>query len=101
MRTITIYTTLAVLLLTANTKAQEIRLTLDDAITMAADSSLSAIKAHRAYMSGYWEYRAYKAARMPSLTLNLTPAQYNRNIVQRYDSENDRDVFRTQQSYYA
>lgn len=64
MRTITIYTTLAVLLfLTANTKAQEIRLTLDDAITMAADSSLSAIKAHRAYMSGYWEYRAYKAAR--------------------------------------
>lgn len=102
MRTITIYTTLAVLLfLTANTKAQEIRLTLDDAITMAADSSLSAIKAHRAYMSGYWEYRAYKAARMPSLTLNFTPAQYNRNIVQRYDSENDRDVFRTQQSYYA
>lgn len=102
MRTITIYTTLAVLLfLTANTKAQEIRLTLDDAITMAADSSLSAIKVHRAYMSGYWEYRAYKAARMPSLTLNLTPAQYNRNIVQRYDSENDRDVFRTQQSYYA
>lgn len=102
MRTITIYTILAVLLLlTANTRAQEIRLTLDDAITMAADSSLSAIKAHRAYMSGYWEYRAYKAARMPSLTLNLTPAQYNRNIVQRYDSENDRDVFRTQQSYYA
>lgn len=102
MRTITIYTTLAVLLfLTANTKAQEIRLTLDDAITMASDSSLSAIKAHRAYLSGYWEYRAYKAARMPSLTLNLTPAQYNRNIVQRYDSENDRDVFRTQQSYYA
>lgn len=101
MRTITIYTTLAILLLVTRANAQEIRLTLDDAITMAADSSLSAIKAHRAYMSGYWEYRAYKAARMPSLTLNFTPAQYNRNIVQRYDSENDRDVFRTQQSYYA
>ena len=101
MRTITIYTTLAILLLVTRANAQEIRLTLDDAITMASDSSLSAIKAHRAYMSGYWEYRAYKAARMPSLTLNLTPAQYNRNIVQRYDSENDRDVFRTQQSYYA
>lgn len=101
MRTITIYTTLAILLLVTRANAQEIRLTLDDAITMASDSSLSAIKAHRAYMSGYWEYRAYKAARMPSLTLNFTPAQYNRNIVQRYDSENDRDVFRTQQSYYA
>ena len=68
---------------------------------MAADSSLSAVKAKRSYQSGYWEYRAYKAARLPSLMLNLTPAQYNRNIVQRYDSENDRDVFRTQQSYYA
>lgn len=101
MKDIIRYTTLAILLLATSVNAQEIRLTLDDAITMAADSSLSAVKAKRSYLSGYWEYRAYKAARLPSLMLNLTPAQYNRNIVQRYDSENDRDVFRTQQSYYA
>lgn len=101
MKAIIRYTTLAILLLATGVNAQEIRLTLDDAITMAADSSLSAVKAKRSYKSGYWEYRAYKAARLPSLMLNLTPAQYNRNIVQRYDSENDRDVFRTQQSYYA
>lgn len=101
MKAIIRYTTLAILLLATSVNAQEIRLTLDDAITMAADSSLSAVKAKRSYQSGYWEYRAYKAARLPSLMLNLTPAQYNRNIVQRYDSENDRDVFRTQQSYYA
>ena len=101
MKAIIRYTTLTILLLATSVNAQEIRLTLDDAITMAADSSLSAVKAKRSYQSGYWEYRAYKAARLPSLMLNLTPAQYNRNIVQRYDSENDRDVFRTQQSYYA
>lgn len=101
MKAIIRYTTLAILLLATSVNAQEIRLTLDDAITMAADSSLSVVKAKRSYQSGYWEYRAYKAARLPSLMLNLTPAQYNRNIVQRYDSENDRDVFRTQQSYYA
>ena len=101
MKAIIRYTTLAILLLATSVNAQEVRLTLDDAITMAADSSLSAVKAKRSYQSGYWEYRAYKAARLPSLMLNLTPAQYNRNIVQRYDSENDRDVFRTQQSYYA
>lgn len=101
MKAIIRYTTLAILLLATSVNAQEIRLTLDDAITMATDSSLSAVKAKRSYQSGYWEYRAYKAARLPSLMLNLTPAQYNRNIVQRYDSENDRDVFRTQQSYYA
>lgn len=101
MKAIIRYTILAILLLATSVNAQEIHLTLDDAITMAADSSLSAVKAKRSYQSGYWEYRAYKAARLPSLMLNLTPAQYNRNIVQRYDSENDRDVFRTQQSYYA
>ena len=102
MRKLIKYTLPAILLLPAiNIQAQEVRLTLEDAITIAADSSLSAIKARRSYLSGYWEYRAYKAARLPSLTLNLTPAQYNRNIVQRYDSENDRDMFRTQQAYYA
>ena len=38
------------------------------------------------YLSGYWEYRTYKANRLPSLTLNMTPAQYNRDITKRYDS---------------
>ena len=103
MKHINILLTLIMLLsfLFTSVQAQELRLTLDDAINMAADSSLSAVKAQRSYLSGYWEFRSYKAARLPSLTLNLTPAQYNRNIVQRYDSEQDRDVFRTQQSYYA
>ena len=53
------------------------------------------------YLSGYWEYRTYKANRLPSLTLDLTPAQYNRDITKRYDSGQDLDVYRTQQSYYA
>ncbi len=103
MKHINILLTLIMLLSFSFTsvQAQELRLTLDDAINMAADSSLSAVKAQRSYLSGYWEFRSYKAARLPSLTLNLTPARYNRNIVQRYDSEQDRDVFRTQQSYYA
>lgn len=88
-------------MLTASIQAQELRLTLDDAISIAADSSLSAIRAHSSYLSGYWEYRAFRAERLPSLSLNLTPAQYNRRIIQRYDSGSDRDVYRTQQSYYA
>ena len=88
-------------MLTASMQAQELRLTLDDAISIAADSSLSAIRAESSYLSGYWEFRAFKAERLPSLTLNLTPAQYNRRIIQRYDSGSDRDVYRTQQSYYA
>ena len=53
------------------------------------------------YLSGYWEYRTFRANRLPSLTLDVTPAQYNRDITKRYDSGQDLDVYRTQQSYYA
>ena len=53
------------------------------------------------YLSGYWEYRTYKANRLPSLTLNMTPAQYNRDITKRYDSEQNLDIYRNQQSFYA
>ena len=31
----------------------------------------------------------------------MTPAQYNRNIIQRYDSESNKDVYREQQSFNA
>ena len=53
------------------------------------------------YLASYWQYRTFKAGRLPSLSLNLTPAQYYRYITRRYDSENDIDVYRKQQSFYA
>lgn len=82
--------------------AQEsIKLDLQRAIILANDSSLEAFRTQNMYLSGYWEYRTYKANRLPSLTLNMTPAQYNRDITKRYDSEQNLDVYRNQQSFYA
>ena len=80
---------------------RSLRLSLQHTIRMANDSSLSAFRYQNMYLSGYWEYRSYKAARLPSLTLNITPAQYYRYITQRYDSEQDLDVYREQQMYSA
>lgn len=80
---------------------QRITLDLNKTIRLANDSSLEAFRTKNMYLSGYWSYRTYKANRLPSLTLNLTPAQYNRDITRRYDSEQDLDVYRSQQSYYA
>lgn len=80
---------------------QTLRLSLQRTIRMANDSSLSAFRYQNMYLSGYWEYRSYKAARLPSLTLNITPAQYYRYITQRYDSEQNLDVYREQQMYSA
>ena len=83
-------------------KAQQVvNLDLKRTIELASDSSLSAFRYQNMYLSGYWEYRTYKANRLPSLTLNLMPAQYNRYITQRYDSNKDMDVYREQQMFSA
>lgn len=80
---------------------KRIRLDLQHTIILANDSSLEAFRTQNMYLSGYWEYRTYKADRLPSLTLNLTPAEYYRDITKRYDSEQDLDVYRNQQSFSA
>ena len=78
-----------------------VHLNLERTIELANDSSLTAFRNRNMYLSGYWEYRSYKANCLPSLTLNLMPAQYYRYITQRYDSNKDMDVYREQQMFSA
>lgn len=92
---------LALLLKPALAHSQQVTLDLQQAITLANDSSLESFRSKNMYQTSYWEYRSYKANRLPSLTLQLTPAQYYRNITRRYDSESDLDIYRKQQSFYA
>lgn len=83
-------------------QAQErMKLDLQRTISLANDSSLEAFRTQNMYLSGYWEYRTYRANRLPSLTLNMTPAEYNRDIIKRYDSEQNLDVYRNQQAFSA
>ncbi|SEK20066.1 TolC family protein [Parapedobacter koreensis] len=77
------------------------RLTLQESIQIASDSSLQSFGAQNLYLASFWEYRAFRAARFPSLVLNMTPLQYNREFIQRYDPDNNIDVYRTQQSLYS
>lgn len=81
--------------------AQREKLSLSESIEIASDSSLQAFRAKNLYLSGYWQYRSYKAARLPSLTLRTTPIRYNRDFVRRYDSENNIDIYRQQQSLFS
>ena len=78
-----------------------IRLDLAQTVQLANDSSLSAFRAKNMYMASYWEYRSFRAERLPSLTLYMTPLSYNRDFTRRYDSEQDIDIFRQQQSLYT
>jgi outer membrane protein TolC len=88
-------------LFTVHCFSQPLKLSMDDAIALAADSSLQAFRAKNLYMSGYWEYRTFLAGRLPSLTLRTTPLQYRRDFTRRYDSEQNIDVYRQQQSLYS
>ncbi|GAB6008814.1 TolC family protein [Dysgonomonas reticulitermitis] len=81
--------------------SQTIKLDLSHSIEIATDSSLQAFRAKNLYMSNYWEYRSFKAGRLPSLSLRATPIQYQRDFTRRYDSENNIDVYRQQQSLYT
>ncbi|WP_416349530.1 TolC family protein [Proteiniphilum sp.] len=86
-----------------NGLAQQKRIELDllKTVELANDSSLSAFRAKNRYMASYWEYRSFKADRLPSLSLYLTPVSYNRDYTRRYDSEQNIDIYRRQQSLYS
>ncbi len=86
---------------TAGKAQQVITLDLKKTIHIANDSSLEAFRVRNLYLSGYWEYRSFQAGRLPSLSLYLTPAKYNRDIIQRYDYEQNLDVYRSQQSFFS
>jgi outer membrane protein TolC len=77
------------------------KIDLQQSISLATDSSLQAFRIKNIYRSSYWEYKSYKAARLPSLTLSMTPVRYNRDFVSRYDSKNNIDIYRQQQSLYS
>ena len=81
--------------------AQTMELSLSQTIEIASDSSLQVFIAKNQYQASYWAFRSYRASRLPSLNLQMTPLQYYRDIVRRYDSETNLDVYREQQSLYS
>jgi len=73
-------------------------LTLEQTIAIASNSSLQAFVSKNLYLSSYWQYKSYKAARLPSLSLNTTPISYSKDFTKRYISDQNIDEYRKQQS---
>lgn len=80
---------------------ERLQLTLEESINMASDSSLQSFRVKNLYLANYWQYRSFRAGRLPSLNLNLVPVQYTREFTKRYDPDNNIDVYRVQQSFYT
>lgn len=81
--------------------ASAVTLTLGKTIELANDSSLMAFRYRNMYQANYWQYISFRAGRLPSLSLTFTPASYNRYMTQRYDFDQNIDVFRQQQMFSA
>lgn len=75
-----------------------VTLNLEETVRLAGDSSLSAFRAKNMYMANYWEYRSFRADRLPSLSLGMTPLSYKHSFTNRYDSQQDIDIYRRQQT---
>lgn len=56
-----------------------IRLTLDEAVSLARENSPSALSAKHSFRASYWSWRSYKGDQLPSLSLSSGPT-LNRNI---------------------
>jgi len=74
-------------------------MTLEEVIELASQQSLDAFINKNMYLSSYWEFRYYKADRLPSLTLDATPFNYNRSVQKVYNFDENRDEFVERQSF--
>ena len=80
-------------------KGQEVKyLTLDDAIEIATSSSLDAFRNENMYLSSYWEFRYFKTERLPSLSLQATPINYNRSMQKVYNYDENRDEYKLREN---
>jgi len=77
------------------TSSQEKQLlSLENVIDIASQQSLDAFRNENMYLSSYWEFRYYKADRLPNLSLEATPINYNRSMQKVYNYDQNRDEYK-------
>ena len=87
-------------LLSASVFAQDKKvMSLEDVIEMASKQSLDAFINKNMYLASYWQFRYYKADRLPSLTLDATALDYNRSVQKVYNYDENRDEFVERESF--
>ena len=98
-----LFALLILVIFVLNVSAQEAKqvLSLHEVVSKANEKSVAAFKAQNIYLSSYWQFKAFRANRLPSLSLNMTPLRYNRDFIRRYDSAQNIDVFRPQQTLFS
>ncbi len=73
-----LYTALSVSVPLSGAEAEELHLTLEDAISRARVSSVDAAVALDELKTSYWEYRSYRAELLPEVNFSATIPAYHR-----------------------
>ena len=78
--------------------SQEIKkFTLEDVISIASKQSLDAFRNKNMYLASFWEYRYFKADRLPTLNLEATPFNFNRSMQKVYNYDENRDEYKSRE----
>ena len=87
--------TILIVALSFTVKSQDkLRLSLPEVIDIASQQSIDAFRNKNMYLASFWEYRFYKAERLPSLSLSANPLDFNRYRRKEYNFETNEDEFR-------
>lgn len=100
-RKILLFTQIVLITIQVFGQGQKQSLNLNQVLDRAQDKSLDAFIQKNMYLARQWEYKSYIADRLPNLSLSITPLDYNRSFIQRYNSTTDKDEYREQQSMYS
>lgn len=94
MKRITILLILLIVLVNTNSAQQKIKLTLDEVITIASKQSIDAFRNKNMYLASFWEYKFFKAERLPGISLSSNPLDFNRYYKKEYNFETNQDEYR-------
>ncbi|MFA5328138.1 MAG: TolC family protein [Prolixibacteraceae bacterium] len=77
----------------ANAQNDNYTLGLDEVVKIASQSSLDAFRYKNMYLASYWEFRYYKADKLPSLTMTATPLDFNHYRKREYNFQTNEDQY--------
>ncbi len=77
----------------ANAQTDKYSLNLEEVVRIASKSSLDAFRYKNMYLASYWEYRYYKADKLPSLTMKATPLDFNHYRKREYNFQTNEDQY--------
>ena len=75
---------------------QTVKLDLERTVQLATDSSVTADRYRSVFYEAHYAWLSWKASRRPQVELKTTPLHYEQEMIQRYVSDTDNDVFRQQ-----